>query len=67
MLNSDGGSFGVYAGTAANSVNEMLSVSAQELKDVAETVNDEEIVRTKAQLRANLLMGRESVSASVMP
>jgi predicted Zn-dependent peptidase len=62
-LNSDGGSFAVYAGTSAEQVDEMLTVSAAELAAVAKHVGDEEVARAKAQLRANLLMSRESVSA----
>ena len=63
-LNSDGGSFAVYAGTSASQVDEMLSVSAAELATVATAVSADEVERAKAQLRANLLMARESVSAS---
>jgi len=42
----------------------MLSVSAAELAAVATAVSADEVERAKAQLRANLLMARESVSAS---
>ncbi len=62
-LHSDGGSFGVYAGTSATQVNEMLSVCAGELAAVASGVADCEVERAKAQIRASLLMNRESVSS----
>jgi processing peptidase subunit beta len=41
----------------------MLRVSAGELAAIAATVTDEEVARAKAQIRANLLMSRESVVA----
>jgi predicted Zn-dependent peptidase len=62
-LNSDGGSFAVYAGTSAEQVDEMLEVSATELRAIAEKAGVDEVSRAKAQLRANLLMSRESVSS----
>ena len=62
-INSDGGAFAVYAGTSANQVDEMLSVCAHELAAVASRVNKDEVARAKAQIRANLLMSRESVSS----
>jgi processing peptidase subunit beta len=61
-LHSDGGSFSVYAGTSANQVDEMLAVCAEELASVAGGVQADEVVRAKAQIRAHLLMSRESVS-----
>ena len=59
---SDSGHFGVYAGTSADTANEMLAVTAQQLADIAAGVGDDEIERAKAQLRASLVMSRESVS-----
>ncbi|NCF48863.1 MAG: insulinase family protein, partial [Bacteroidetes bacterium] len=59
---SDSGYFGVYAGTSAEQANEMLSVTAQQLGDLASSVGDEELMRAKAQIRASLVMARESVS-----
>jgi len=59
---SDSGYFGVYAGTSAEQANEMLTVTAQQLGDLASSVGDEELMRAKAQIRASLVMARESVS-----
>jgi processing peptidase subunit beta len=42
----------------------MLSVSAAELADLAGGVGAEELDRAKAQLRASLVMARESVAGS---
>ena len=62
-LHSDGGTFAVYAGTSASQVDEMLNVCAGELAALASGVRDDEVARAKAQIRANLLMSRESVSS----
>ena len=59
---SDSGVFGIYAGTAASDVNEMLSVSCRALKDMAHDITDEEVERGKSQMRASILMGQESVA-----
>ena len=60
----DSGHFGIYAGTSADQVNEMLSVTASELADLAGNVGTDELERAKAQLRASLVMARESVAGS---
>jgi processing peptidase subunit beta len=59
---SDSGHFGVYAGTSADRANEMLTVTAQQLAELAMGASEEEVSRAKAQLRASLVMARESVS-----
>jgi predicted Zn-dependent peptidase len=59
---SDSGHFGVYAGTSADRANEMLTVTAQQLAELAASASEEEVSRAKAQLRASLVMARESVS-----
>ncbi len=61
-LHSDGGTFAVYAGTSPGKVDEMLSVCAGELAALAGGVEENEVARAKAQIKANLLMSRESVS-----
>ena len=61
-LYSDSGVFSVYAGTSASQANEMLIVAAGELASIAQSVHPDEVSRAKAQLRASLLMSRESVS-----
>ena len=59
---SDSGHFGVYAGTSAEQADEMLTVTAQQLAELAAKVGEDEVSRAKAQLRASLVMARESVS-----
>ncbi len=62
-MQSDSGNFAIYAGTSAEQVDEMLGVVCDELNDVASGVSGAEVNRAKAQLRASLLMARESVSS----
>jgi predicted Zn-dependent peptidase len=60
---ADTGLFGVYAGTSAVDAYELVHVIAGEMKALAEAVDDDELVRAKAQLRSGLLMGLEQASA----
>ena len=60
---TDTGLFGVYAGTSDKDVDEMLEVSLAALKACRTELNQEEIDRSKQQLRAAVLMRRDSVSS----
>jgi predicted Zn-dependent peptidase len=60
---ADTGLFGIYAGTGEREVEELIPVVADELLSVTETMSEEELVRAKAQVRASLLMSRESTGA----
>ena len=62
QMMSDSGVFGIYAGTAAGDVDEMLKVSCGALQDMRVNLSDDEIERGKAQMKAAILMGQESVS-----
>lgn len=57
-----GGIFGIYAGTGREQVEELLPATVNELKNLGKTIQDHEIKRVKAQLKANLMMGLESTS-----
>ncbi|GJL85850.1 MAG: peptidase M16 [Micavibrio sp.] len=57
----DDGQFGIYAGTGPNDLKEMMPVMCDEIKGVMDGVSTEELERAKAQLRAGILMGRESM------
>lgn len=59
----DSGSFGVYAGTSAGQANELLQVTADELKRAINDITPEEAARARAQIKAGLLMSLESSSA----
>lgn len=57
---SDGGLFGIYAGTGAKEVSELLPVVVETIQATATQTKEEEIDRAKAQLKAGILMARES-------
>jgi|HubBroStandDraft_1064217.scaffolds.fasta_scaffold00020_24 predicted Zn-dependent peptidase len=59
----DGGLFGIYAGTGEDEVAELMPVLCDELVRTADTLTEAEIARTRAQLKASLLMGLESSSS----
>jgi predicted Zn-dependent peptidase len=58
------GAFGVYAATSADKVAELSDTVAEELVKIRQNVLEQELERTKAQLKAALLMARESASSS---
>ena len=60
---ADGGLFAIYAGTGEKEVGELLPLVADELTRLPETLDPAELARAKAQLRADILMARESTSA----
>jgi len=61
---ADTGLFAVYAGTAPEAEAELLGVLIDEFKRLADTkVPEDEIERAQAQIRASVLMGRESTSS----
>ncbi len=59
---SDSGLFGIYAGTGQEQMKELVPVICDEIAKVAESIQEEEICRTKAQLKASLMMGLESTT-----
>jgi predicted Zn-dependent peptidase len=60
---TDSGMFGLYAGTDAADLSELMRVVVDEINAVAETANEAEVNRAKAQMRAGLLMALESSGA----
>lgn len=58
----DSGIFGIYAGTGEAQVEELLPTIRDVLKDFTQTLEDKEIARSKAQLKAGILMSLESTS-----
>lgn len=59
----DCGNFGIFAGTGEKQVSELLPVVCDEILKLGSTLKAEEIERAKAQLRAHILMKKESTSA----
>lgn len=59
----DSGLFSIYAGTGEHQVDELLPTIKDILIDFPKTLEDKEIERSKAQLKAGTLMSLESTSA----
>lgn len=60
---SDGGLFGVYAGTGEKDTRELMPIVADQLLAVGERVDDDEVARARAQMKAGVLMSLESTSS----
>lgn len=52
-----------YAGTTPERAQETLDVMVKELRSVAGTVTDEELMRARANIKASLVMSEESTAA----
>ena len=60
---SDTGIFGIHAATGGENLPELMPVLIQEMRKVADSIEQQEIERSRAQIRAQLLMGQESPAA----
>jgi predicted Zn-dependent peptidase len=60
---SDTGMFGLYAGTDASDLPELMRVVVAEIANASESITEVEIARAKAQMKAGLLMALESSGA----
>lgn len=58
----DDGLFGVYAGTGPDYLPELVPVLCDEILKAADSMNETELRRAKAQIKASMLMGRESMN-----
>lgn len=65
MPYADTGLFGLYAGTDESDAPELMRVVIDQIGNATETLNDTEISRAKAQMKAGLLMALESSEARV--
>lgn len=59
---SDAGVLGVYAGCDAANAGKLAEVVAREIRGLIHNVGKAELARAKAQLKASLFMGRESLA-----
>ena len=57
---TDTGMFGIYCGTGEKQIKELIPVLCNELNTSPSSISEKEINRGKAQLKASLMMGRES-------
>jgi predicted Zn-dependent peptidase len=60
---SDTGVLGVYAGTAAQNAADAARVAAEQIRGLIDRVEDAELARAKAQLKAATFMAAESAMA----
>ncbi len=60
---ADTGVLGVYAGTDASDLPELMRVVVDEIGNAADTLSEAEVARSKAQMKAGLLMALESSGA----
>jgi predicted Zn-dependent peptidase len=60
---SDGGLFGIYAGTGEEEVEELMPVLCDEISRLADGLDPSELERARSQLKAGLLMSLESTTA----
>jgi len=58
----DDGLFGVYAGTGPEEIGEVVPIICDELQAIGEKLEEGELARARAQLKASLLMSREGSS-----
>ena len=59
----DTGMFGIYAGTDAGDVKELMNVAVDETAAAAAGIGESEVNRAKAQIKVSLLMALESSGA----
>ena len=59
---SDTGMTTVYAGTSAEQVSDLATITVDEVKRAADDLNEAEVARARVQMKAGLLMGLESPS-----
>lgn len=57
----DNGQMMIYAGTGPDNLTELMPVLCDEIAKMRDPVTPDELNRAKAQIRAELLMGRESM------
>ena len=60
---SDTGIFGIHAATGGENLPELVPVIIEELRKASHKIEQQEIERARAQIRAQLLMGQESPAA----
>ncbi|MDD9876041.1 MAG: pitrilysin family protein [Magnetovibrio sp.] len=60
---TDGGIFGIYAGTGEDEAGELLPLILDEVDKVRETITEDELARARAQLKSSILMSLESTSS----
>ena len=60
---SDGGLFGIYAGTGEEGLAELVPVLCDELINATSSIEEKELGRARAQMRTGIVMSLESTAA----
>ena len=60
---SDGGMFGVYAGTGEREAEQLMPLICDEFEKVCGDVSEDEVTRARTQLKAGMMMALESTSS----
>lgn len=60
---ADTGLFGIHAATGAEDIDQLMPVLLGELERASEDIQEKEVARARAQMRASLLMSLESPAA----
>jgi predicted Zn-dependent peptidase len=60
---ADGGNISVYAATAPDKAAELVEVTSDVILSLLDNIDDDEVDRTKAQIKASLVMSLESASS----
>jgi predicted Zn-dependent peptidase len=59
----DTGVFGIYAGTDDKDINELVPLVCDEIGKITQRIEDQELLRAKAQMKSSVLMSLESTSS----
>ncbi|MBI5408205.1 MAG: insulinase family protein [Nitrospirae bacterium] len=62
---SDTGLWAVYAGTDKRHVNEVISITVDEMRNLSTSITPDELRRAKDQLKGNLILALESTSSKM--
>lgn len=62
---ADSGLFGIYAGTSPEFAGELVNVVADECHKLTDSVDEDELMRARAQLKTGLMMSLESTSSRI--
>jgi predicted Zn-dependent peptidase len=60
---TDSGVFGIYAGTGESEAEELIPVTLEEIRKVQQAVDEGELARARAQVKASVLMSLESTGS----
>ncbi len=59
----DAGQITLYAGTSAEDIHDLMTLTAEEMKRASADISAAELARARAQIKAGMLMGLESPSS----